>query len=131
MRLQVVITDDQEDTLNAQAAAISSALKKPVTVPDLIRLWIDGGCHIYTPGPAAGTILDEKNDITASGAPIEHSILKATDPALSKVIGSMGKAADAMRAERIQTPEAAKEAADLAAQRAGKQPILKPGQKAK
>jgi hypothetical protein len=122
MRLQVVITDDQEDTLNAQAAAISSALKKPVTVPDLIRMWIDGGCYLMLPGPEAGTVLDEKHGITASGAPVEHSIMKT--PKADPTPFEPFKPA-------IETPAAAKEAADLAAARAGRQPILKPGEKKK
>lgn len=59
-RLQVVITERQETVLNAQAAAIGVALKEPVSVPDLIRMWVDQGCHMQPPKTAAVVATPEK-----------------------------------------------------------------------
>lgn len=114
MVLKVSLSEDQEKIINAQAAAVGADLKKPVSVPDLVRLWIDLGCHLQTPGPAAGTVLDEKHGIVATGAPKTHSI--APSPLRPFPVQS-------------DTPESAQQAADLAAARAGRAPILKPGQK--
>jgi hypothetical protein len=126
MVLKVSLSEDQETVINARAAAIGADLKKPISVPDLVRLWIDLGCVIECPAgpaepplPVAKSSLFAAMDALAEGQPPEDE-----DAEQARLIREH-------QASIVNTPAAAKEAADLAAARAGRQPILKPGEKKK
>lgn len=139
-QLKVNLTQGECDTVDRACVRETGRTGALVNRSDLVRIWVAAGCptqaeaatglpvskaSLFTAmdGIAEGQPPDEEEDGGAA-PPIENF-----EEGMKDVIGSMGDAAKAMKAERIQTPEQAKAAAELAAARAGRTPIPKPGEK--
>lgn len=116
-QLKVNLTQGECDAVDRACVRETGRTGSLVNRSDLVRLWAAAGCPI-TPEQV-------------TGLPVKTSSLFAAMDALAEGQPPEEEEDGGAAPPPITTPEQAKEAAELAAARAGRTPIPKPGEKKK